>query len=363
MNDAPLVMQVVWSLGRAGAERMVLDLARQLPSQGFRVLVISLGGGGEMEREFRDAGIALRVAPATASTRSRWRLIRFLYAAVREERPAVWHTHLGGDLWGGLVAWQRGLHPWIITAHGRMMDEPQLWQWARGAAYRHADQVVSVSDDVQSYIRAAHRLSAERTRVIRIGVDLAHFQPRGFAPFHDVPRLVTVARLDEGKNHATLLRALAPIRRPWTLDLFGTGPEQERLLLLAESLGILPRVRFHGSVTDIPHRLRESDVFCFPTRHEGQSVALLEAAASGVPIIASDLPVFRESFDDQAMRFVPADGVKEWTRAIEDVLNDASGALRRAARAEQIARRNFSLERMVADYAALYREGMNTKHA
>jgi glycosyltransferase involved in cell wall biosynthesis len=360
MNEKPLVVQVVWSLGRAGAERMVLDLARQLPSRGFRVLVVSLGGGGEMEREFRAAGIALRIAPPTSSTRERWRLVRFLYAIAKEERPAVWHTHLGGDLWGGCVAWLRRLHPWIITAHGRMMDEPRLWQMARGVAYRHADQVVSVSDDVQDYIRAAHRLRAEKTRVIRIGIDLHHFPSRGSAPYRDIPRLVMVARLDEGKNHATLLRALAPIRRPWTLDLFGTGPEQERLMRLAESLGILPRVHFYGSVMNIPDRLRASDLFCFPTRHEGQSVALLEAAASGVPIIASDLPVFRESFDEEAMRFVPADAVKAWTRAIEDALADPVSALRRAARAEQIARRDFSLERMASEYAKLYRAGMNT---
>lgn len=355
----PLVVQVVWSLDRAGASRMVLDLARELPAQGFRVLVVSLGGGGEMERAFKEAGINVRIAPAT----SFGSLIRFLNDIVAEEHPAVWHTHLGGDLWGGYVAWRRGLFPWIVTAHGRMTDEPRLRQLARGIAYRRADQVVSVSEDLQTYLRAKHRVSPERSRVIRIGIDLSRFQSRGSASFHDIPRLVTVGRLVQSKNHATLLRALAPIRRPWTLDLFGTGPEQERLMLLAESLGILPRMRFHGSVMNIPERLRESDLFCFPTWHEGQSAALLEAVASGVPIIASDLPVFRESFGEDAMRFVRADAIKEWTQAIEEILADPSAALRRAVRAEQIAREQFSLSRMVMDYAELYREGMNTKRS
>ena len=351
--DKPLVTHVLWTLGRAGAERAVYELATRLQAQGFCVRVVSAGGGGEMAADFRAAGVDLAIGPETASRRD---TIAFLRAEFNSHRPALVHTHLvGGDVWGGWAASRERVRPWVITAHNDDRDEPWLTHFVRGIAYRRADRVICVSEAVRAFLRKEFSVADSRLTVIPNGVDLARLMTREGATFRDIPRLITVGRLVEQKGHETLLLALAPIRRPWQLDIVGQGPKLRVLERLAESLGILPSVRFFGSVRDVEARLAEADLFCFPSLWEGQGLALLEAAGSGVPIIASDLPAFREAFDEQSMTLVHSSSVDEWTVALEAILKDPLSAINRARLAQSIVRERFGIDHMVQKYAELYR--------
>lgn len=347
------VTQVLWTLGRAGAERVVLDLSRELLRRNIDVRVVAAGGGGEMQPDFEKAGIALVIGP---ETRDRRATLRFLREEARAHRPDVWHTHLGGDIWGGWIARRERLHPWIITAHNDDRNDPWLLHQERRWAFRRADHVACVSDVVRAYVRSEFGVPAKRTSVIRSGTDFTRLMLRGSGSFHDVPRLLTVGRLSDQKDHATLLRALARIKRPWHLDVVGVGPNRESLGRLAESLGILPRVRFLGSAENVPYLLSQADLFLFPSRWEGQGLALLEAVASGVCAIASDLPVFRETFDERAITFAPAGQVSAWADAISSVLLDPTTALTRARHAQQIVQETFTLEQMTKSYLDLYRK-------
>jgi glycosyltransferase involved in cell wall biosynthesis len=347
------VLQVVWSLERAGAEQMVLSLAKALPSRGIDVEVLALGGGGELEGAFAAAQVPCHVAPPAARA-NRWALVRYAKRFMEEKNPDLLHTHLGADYWAGLFA--HGRRPWMVTLHGRMRDEPAAIRFLRGFAERAADAVACVSDEVRADAISRHRVAEKKARVVRLGLDLARFPFAARRSFRDVPRLVTVGRFVPGKNQATLLRALEEVRRPWTLELAGAGPDERGLRLLAESLGIMPRVRFLGSIENIPGLLSSADLFCFPSLHEGQSLALLEAAASGVPILASDLPVFRETFDETSLAFAPATEERRWTASLREVLARPQEAFARAHVARAVIERTFTLDRMADAYATWYRE-------
>jgi len=356
----PLVIHVLWSLGRAGAERMVFDLVRTLPSQGFDTMVLA-AFGGEMEADFKTAGIPLTIGPhGGPKLWERWQTVKFFERNLLELKPAIWHTHLGSDVWAGRPAFRHHVHPWILTAHSDESKLPLTTRWLRRPTMQRVDQIVCVSKGVCQSIRDTYEIPERCLSVIRSGIDLARFSSHPRTSPHTVPRILCVGRLVAGKNQATLLKALATIRHPWALSLIGEGPEETHLRALAASLHVESRVRFVGSIPDIAPYLAEADLLCFPSTSEGQGLVLLEAAASGIPIIASPLPVFKEMFNEEEVLYAFASSSKSaWAHAIEEVLDHYPAALQRANRAEQMVREHFSLEQMTKEYATLYQRLLN----
>lgn len=344
------ITHVVWTLHRAGAERVVLDLARESLARGVHVRVIAVGGGGEMESAFREAGIDLCIAPATLTRMHRYRWIRH---ELRQHPPMILHTHLGGDIWGALGAFGlRGVQR-FSTAHNDDQDEPMHIRLARGFALRSADHVICVSERVRDHVQTRFGVSPATLSVIRNGLFLPSMAPR-VRPWHDIPRLLAVGRLVEQKGQDILLRALAQISHPWELRIAGDGPKRQELSDLATRLGIAPRVTFLGTVSTMDAVYRDADVFVFPSRWEGQGIAMLEAMRVGLPVIASDLPVFHETFDEGSCRFVTVDDVPAWTRAIAESLRMPRIIQEQVPQAFEQLRHWFSLSGMVDAYFALY---------
>lgn len=350
----PLVTHVLWTLERGGAERLVFDLARRLPELGFDVEVLAAGGGGEMFDQYRSVGIRLYVNPNPGGRRE---AVSFLREQIKRRKPAIWHTHLT-PVWAGIASRSSFIRPWIATAHGFETGLPLVARLARRAAYRSADHVVCVSEAVRASIRKQYGLSATKTSVIPPGIDPERFPPREPRLAGDVPELVTVSRLSEEKGLETLLHALSDILRPWRLTVVGDGPEATALKRLAQSLGILPRVRFVGSVADPSPYLRNADFFCLPSKNEGQGIALLEAAMSRVPAIASDLPAVREAFGAEGVQLVSTHDAAAWHAAIERALSRPAEGLSRAGRAESMVRLRYTIDQVASEHAELYRRFM-----
>lgn len=347
-------MQVLWSLGRAGAERMVLDLSVLLKKKGFRVVVIAAGGGGEMERDFKQAGLETVIGPAVSS----WRRLstqNFLKKQITYFNPDLVHAHLS-EIWVSRALQSlKSKTPWIVTAHNDDRDDPWLHHIARGKAFRQAKRVVCVSEAVERYIKAEFHVPANHVSVIRNGIDLNMPIPRLGRSFHRPARFITIGRLTAQKDHATLFSALHQIKTPWILDVLGSGPAAAKLKQLAHELDLDAKIHFWGTVTDVNERLAAADVFCFPSRWEGQGMALLEAAAAGVPIIASDLPVFHEAFDAASITFAPAGDPNKWAKTILNILRSSRLALNKAEKAKKIVQKKFDQKIMARTYADLYK--------
>jgi glycosyltransferase involved in cell wall biosynthesis len=117
---------------------------------------------------------------------------------------------------------------------------------------------------------------------------------------------------------------------------------------------------WHGFRNDVPKLLAESDIFCFSSRWEGLGLAFIEAAASGIPIVASDLPVFRDVLPSSATTYVPPGNVPAFAHAIDALLQDPDARIRAAAEEAERVRKEYDLGRMVDRYATLYRELLQT---
>jgi glycosyltransferase involved in cell wall biosynthesis len=206
-----------------------------------------------------------------------------------------------------------------------------------------------------------------RIRRIPNGVDTSRFAPAGAAErarlrgAAGVPAgalAIYAGRLAPEKGADVLLEAWAALapETPATLCLVGDGPERAALEARARALGIDGRVRFAGARADVAPWLRAADLFVLPSRTEGLSVALLEAMACGLPVVATDVGATREAAGPDGAVVVPPGRPDALAAALATVLRDAgrARALGAAARARAVA--GFGIEAVAARHLDLYRE-------
>ncbi len=352
------ILHIICNLVPAGAERTVLALSRAQRALGLEVQVATIMGGGELEKEFIQAGIPLHLG-------RKWRrspgiaILRSLRILTRRYQPDIVHTHLfAGDLWGRLAL--AGFHPpcLVSTEHNINLDEARWRARLKRVSLRCGVRaIVAVSDAVKQHAIKHDHMPARLLHVIHNGIDPAGFPfhpPRATTPGQS-PQLVSVGRLIPSKGIDVLIRAMAecPTHR---LEIVGDGPQKGALKRLAASLGLARRIRFVGRHADVRPFLHQADCFIQPSRHEGFGIAVLEAMSTGLPVIASNVDGLKEVIQPSKTGvLVPPDNPRALARAIRSVTETADAqAMGRAARAR--VEQCFSVETMTRKYIDLYGE-------
>jgi glycosyltransferase involved in cell wall biosynthesis len=196
--------------------------------------------------------------------------------------------------------------------------------------------------------------------VIHNGVPVAAFATRAGAARRRRQtshfRIGMVARLEAHKDQPTLIRAVRRLRRrPLDCEvwLVGEGSRRRELAALIADQCVGDRIRLLGMRRDVPELVGQMDLFVFAaTPDEGLGIALIEAMAAGVPVVASDVGACREVLDDGALGLlVPPGDPVALADAIERVRDDPQAAAERAARARRKAFEVFDAARMAAAYA------------
>ncbi len=358
----PLTIQMVLpAMVIGGMETMVLALARHLIERGHRVGVTCLRTEGPLAAAVRDAGIPLAVVPAPGAKAN---LIAApgLREHFRRVRPDVVHAHSGA--WGqsARAAHAARVPAFVHTAHG--LDDAEPWHlpiWRRIAAWQ-TDHVVCVSAPLVEYHHGVAGVPRARLSVIANGIDTDRFTPR--AAEGRGHRVGVVARLVAGKNHARLLRAFCRVRGripDATLTIVGDGPLREALGELSRTLGVHDAVTFAGERTDMPTVYRQLDVCALSSDAEGTSMTLLEAMASGLPIVATAVGGTPALLDRGACGWlVPLDGQGRDEVAFADALftalTDDAAAATRAANARRRVVERYGEGAMTVAYEHLYHQ-------
>jgi glycosyltransferase involved in cell wall biosynthesis len=179
--------------------------------------------------------------------------------------------------------------PFSLTVHGYdVFFRPPPWYDLLG---RLCSQLVTVSQFNRHYLVTHFGLDPARIVVIPCGVDTTVFSPPASgAPRHDPPVILSVARLDKVKGLDHLLQAcsiLAARGRTFQCVIAGEGPDRARLEGLIEQLGLASRVRLAGALRHeaLPELYRAATIFVLPSLSEAMPVALMEAMATGLPVI------------------------------------------------------------------------------
>jgi glycosyltransferase involved in cell wall biosynthesis len=358
------VVLAIESSGPGGAERMIVSLAQALRRAGDEPVVATLKPGWMTERA-EAAGIPVWIEPQRPGLDPGW-VIRFARRLSRE-RIDVLHSHeFGMNSYGGAAA-LISRTPAISTIHGRHWVVDRL---RRRVAYRVLRAlgipVVAVSRDLAGFLEQRLGLAPGRLEVVHNGIPIepalgteeraarraALRSELGVPP--KLPLLIAVGNLYPVKDHATLLRALSLLPDAW-LAIAGRGGEEENLRRLARELGIAERVHLLGLRDDIPRLLAAGDVFVQPSRSEGLPLAVLEAMAQGIPVVATDVGGVGEAVSDAETGYLvrPGDPAGLAT-AVGRILDSPDRGAALAAAANARVREEFSVEHMLARYRELY---------
>ena len=304
----PRVAFVITSSGAGGAEAQVRLLALELHRRGWDVGVISMI---PLEANLSDLGTrgirtaSLGMTRGRPDPRALIRLVRLL----QRWRPDVLHGHMvHANL---LVRASRVLHraPVVVsTIHNQ--DEGSGWRYlAYRLTERLSDVTTAVGADARDAAIQRRAASPSRIIVVRNGVDLGQYEPRPGVRGASRKDLgisdeafvwLAVGRSVEAKRHVDLITAFAEVhdRRPDAVLLIaGSGPLFDATVAAADAAGLARVVRLLGVRPDVPDLMQAADAFVSSSAWEGLPMVLLEAAASGAPIVATDVGGSRDVVD------------------------------------------------------------------
>ena len=293
---------------------------------------------------------------------------------MRAFRPHIVHSRNWGAIEAIPAARLAGVPVAIHSEHGYELDMlaglPARRRMLRRGVYMMADAVFAVTGELRNYHERQTGAASWSIRVIRNGVDTARFAPRPDIRA-DVRRKFkiparsfvfgSVGRIVPIKDHATMLKAaIALVQRNVDVRvlLAGSGPELASLEQFVESNSELRnRVTFLGAYYNIPEVLTAMDVFVLPSISEGMSNTILEAMASGLPVVATRVGGNPELVEENRAGWLFTPGnVTELVHQLEDLahLSELRRQMGEASRRRAVS--EFSLERMIADYRNLYWE-------
>ena len=360
VGPAVRVLHVVSVLGQGGMEagvmklvtgcdptRVVADVCTLKPAEAFRHL---FNDDRRLHEFSRRSALDLR-------------LVHGLAAIMRKRRIDVVHTHAWGTLVEGwLAARLAGVRHVVHGEHGTMETRPrnvavQRRLWAR------VSRLLAVSSELADRMSRATGISPERIHVIPNGVDIpAEFSrdeartELGIEP--DAFVALAVGRLVPVKNYRLLLtaaRALAGTSRRWRFLVAGDGPLREDLEREIARLGLQECVTLLGLRQDVPSLMCAADAFVLTSSSEGMSNTILEAMASGRPVVATRVGGNPELVQEGITgMLVDPTGPTELCVALRTLADEPTRVRRMGRAGRQRVEREFSRERMITNYTQMY---------
>lgn len=371
------VVYVIGSLGIGGAETQMAMLVGALIDRGWSCELFVLETDGPLRQELEGRGVIIHNGgydSAASRPRKIFLLLRALlrlFILVRRTKPNVLHAYLPLTNFMGAMAGRVAGIPKIITSRralGTHQERHRFWKYFDRAANSFSHHVTvnsravwddTVRRDAIDPIKLVHIANGLET-----GSLYAHSQSREsvrrmLGLGEDQLGLVAVGNLIPYKGHRDLINAVPDIlKRIPNLLLFIVGEDRgigASLKCLTEELGVSEFVQFMGRRSDVRKILSGMDLFVLPSHEEGFSNALLEAMASNLAIVATDVGGNREALDDGRLGIlVPPHDADALAAAISRLLADVAGCRKLGRLASNHVRLNYSVMKMVNAHVSLY---------
>jgi sugar transferase (PEP-CTERM/EpsH1 system associated) len=382
-EQPPLVVHLVYRFDTGGLENGIVNLINHMPRQAFRHAVVALTevvpAFAQRIRRSDVQFASLHKPPGQA-----FQVYRPLLKLLREWQPAVLHTrNLAALECQPAAAWAR-VPVRVHGEHGRDSDDPhglrKRQQWIRRLYAPFVHHHIALSRDLADYLTDRVGLAERRVSQIYNGVDIARFAPPDGAraplpgcPFQAPEHLLvgTVGRMLTVKAQPVLAQAFVAalqretaLRSRLRLVLIGDGPLRAQAQAVLDAAGMADLAWVPGERQDVPDVMRGLDAFALPSLAEGISNTILEAMATGLPVIATRVGGNADLVDD---------GVTGWLVPAGDAAALADGLLAwacdpmRGRAMGQAGRRRveirFSLPAMVSAYQGLYQRLLASQRA
>lgn len=368
------LLHLITRLPIGGAERLLLGILRNLDDRRFESVVCCIQDRGELAEEAEALGvpvIALNLMQRGGHDRQ---VVPALRRLIREQHIDLVHTHLyHANLYGRLAARKEGV-PAIASVHNTYKKRKWYRHLINRWLARKTFVVTAGSEDVERDLLEVDCLP--KAKVVRLpnSIDLSRVETKlsvaeakqrfGFAPSDIV--IGTVGRVEEQKGQAFLLEAFARLsQRPaggqLKLLLVGDGRLLSQLKESAERLGITQTSCFPGNIAKLADVYRSIDIFVMPSLWEGLSLAMLEAMAAGLPIVATEVGGARDVLgNSQWGLLTPAHDSAALADAIAVLLDNPQRRAEMASGGADRVRKNYSVTALTSQLSNIYLAALET---
>ncbi len=378
--SAPLIVHVIYRLDIGGMENGLVNLINHMPSDRYRHAIVCLTEATNFRQRLRNADIPVitldkRPGKDLRTYPKLWRVLRRL-------RPAIVHTRNLGTIDALLPAALAGVRRRVHGEHGWDMVDlhgaSRKYAWLRWCCRPLIHRYITVSRHLACWLKKSVGVPERKLTQIYNGVDTDRFRPavqrttvlpQGFAS----PGCVViggVGRMSAVKDPLNLVRAflhllhsasdLAPRLR---LVMAGDGPLRADALQLLDKAGASAVTWFPGACDDVPELLRALDIFVLPSLNEGISNTILEAMATGLPVIATRVGGNPELVDEHSGALVPPSDPQALARALRSYIDNPTLRHTHGEVGRRRVEETFSLQAMVSSYLKLYDDVLGTERA
>jgi sugar transferase (PEP-CTERM/EpsH1 system associated) len=372
-ETAPLIVHVLYRFDVGGLENGVVNLINRLPRDKWRHAVLALDTVSETycQRVERNdvTYVSLRKPPGHLVS-----LYPRLTRLLRDLRPAIVHTRNLAALEASVPAWMARVPARIHGEHGWDVHDKdgtnRRHRMARRVYRPFVHRYIALSEHIREYLQGKVGVPRGRISQIYNGVDDVRFRPvergEGVADYpFAAPGLWTigtVGRMQAIKDQVNLARAFvaackasSQAREHLRLVMVGDGPQREEVRAILAQGGVAGLAWLPGERRDVAEILRCLQCYVSPSKAEGISNTILEAMATGLPVVATRVGGNPELVEDRLTgRLVPAENSEALAGAILEYLADPATGRRHGRAGRQVVERRFSLARMVAAYDAVY---------
>jgi sugar transferase (PEP-CTERM/EpsH1 system associated) len=375
----PLIMHILFRFDTGGLENGVVNLINNMPVDAFRHMVVALTTASPtFSARIRREGVivhALHKPPGHGV-----RVYRALYQLCRKHRPAIVHTRNLAALEAAVPAWAARVPLRIHGEHGRDADDldgsSRKYRLVRRLYSPFVSSYITLSQDLERYLVDKTGIGQQRITQIYNGVDAQRFSRSASAeaidgcPFDPNRHWIvgSVGRMQPVKDPLLLAQAfvraleLAPSLRPTLrLVMVGDGPLRRDVQAFIDRAQVADMAWLPGERSDIPVVMRGLHGFALPSRAEGISNTILEAMATGLPVLATRVGGNAELVvPDVTGVLVPAADPEAMARRLIELASNSTRARELGLAGRREVERRFSLSAMVNAYQHLYEEGLRT---
>jgi glycosyltransferase involved in cell wall biosynthesis len=362
---------MIGTLGIGGAERFLMELVRRIPRERYAVQVVCIARRGPWGERLSAEGFD--VVELGKRTGLDFFILARLVRQLRRFRPHLVNTHLWtADLWGRLAALLARTPVVVVTEQNVDVWKRPVHEAIDALLGRGTDAVICVSREVESFYRSKG-VPAEKLHVIPNAIDISAFDGplvgslrAEVAAAPDDFLFLSAARLHPQKAQDILLDATRRLadagHRRFRLLLAGEGSLREPLEARMRELGIAEWVRFLGVRHDLVELLRQADAFVLPSLYEGLPLAILEAMAARLPVIATRVGGCPEVvIDGQSGRLVAPGNADQLAEAMVALMASPARARAMGLEGRRIVEAEYRIERSAARTLALFADCLARK--
>lgn len=323
------------SLRKGGAERVFVNLADFFRQEGYRVTMVTQYQYPDQEEYILPPGIKRVLSDLDSSELSNSRVVNFrrrlrkLHRIWVSERPDLVLSCIGKNNFMAVVTTMFTRTQSVVSVVGESREEypSRLMRFLANLLFSHAAGVVLQTERAKYFF---NKKIQRRAIILPNSLNPDFIKPR-YEGERD-KRIVAIGRLDANKNHEMMIRAFAALAEQYpeyTLTVYGEGNLRKYLEDLTVQLGIAGRVFMPGMISDVAKQIESAALFLMTSYSEGVSNALIEALASGLPVISTDVPSGGTTeliTDGENGLIIPAGDTKALVKAMDKLLGDSAYA-------------------------------------